>query len=149
MPSGREIVALDESRVKNIRYAFGEKPIANIPIKRPRETLFKVVSTNDARRIHSHQAFQSSNGPFGKGIYLYYTLTDALNNNKNGTTYLACDAMVSKFYYLRNGETLRSNNAHSGNDGLFIADHQNCKYYIFTNPRLISNIHFCGGKSWN
>lgn len=105
-----------------------------------------VAPKNDARNIHYKQSFKKSDGPFGKGIYLYDNITDAENNNKNGTTFLLCRALVDKVYEIKGNETLRSINPDAREYNVFIGKYKNCLYYLFTDHRKISDIHYCGGE---
>lgn len=149
MHSGRELVCLDENRIHNIKYVFGVRPNSFFYINRPRIVLFNAVSSKQAQNIHDNQSFKPIDGKFGKGIYLFYTITDALQQNPGAETYLACDARVSGIYKLRNGENLNSKNFKDKNFKCFMAKDDHQYYYIFTDPSLISSIHFCGGNPWN
>lgn len=148
MPTGREVVVLDENTIYNIKYAYGEKPKNFFHIKWPRITLFVYVTKNEARIIHRKQYIDKSNGPFGRAIYLYYTMDDAKKHNKNGTTFMTCDANIRHLYTMKNGETLKSKSVCRNGYKAFCGKLQGCYYYFFTNPRLITGIHHCGGATW-
>lgn len=147
--SGREIICLDENRIHNIKYVYGEKPNAFFFINRPRIVLFYATSSNQAEKIHGHQSFLPIEGKYGKGIYLYYTITDAVQNSDQSETFIACDAYVSHIYKLQNDEHVNSHHLQNQGYRSFVAQDDEMYYYIFTDPSLITNIHFCGGKPWN
>lgn len=149
MKTGREFICLDASRIHNIKYASGLKPNVNFKINWHRVTLFKYVSKIEAITIHGNQSFFKEFGPFGKGYYLFDSMSDAKNNNKKGETYLACDAEIKPTYILKRNQTLQSNNIYHKGYKCFIGTHNNCSYYIFTDLRMIKKIHYCGGKPWN
>lgn len=143
------IVCLDESRIKNIKYCIGEKPQVTCLINPERRSLFYTCSKNEAKEICNKQCFIKSDCPFGKGIVLYDNLANAFDNCKKKNIFLACDAYVKNSYELKNNETLNSIDLDIKKKfRVFIGKKHDCKYYIFTDNRLISAIHFCGGEDW-
>lgn len=151
-PTGREIVCLDPSRIHNIKYIYGQKPSKFFYIDRPRIVLFYVTNVNNAPEIHRSQQVPETVGPFGKGYYLYYTITDAkreCNENSDNLTFFACDAYLDSFYTLHNRETLGSKHICEKRYKSFHGYKNHIHYYIFKDPRLLDSFHFCGGKPWN
>ena len=62
---------------------------------------------------------------------------------------MGCDVKMNNVYELKNTETLQSCNAHDKHYKIVIGKNQNLFYYIIIDPRLISNVHYCGGAPWN
>lgn len=148
-PTGREVVCLDPTRIHNIKYIDGEKPSKFFFINRTRIVLFYVTDVSQAATVHDTQIIPKTDGPFGTGYYLYYTLADAKSLNRKANTFFACDANLYNFHELTEGETLGSSNIRRSHFRSFHACQNNIQYYIFTDKKLLKNFHFCGGKPWN
>ena len=148
-PTGREIVCLDPTRIHNIKYIYGEHPSKFFFIDRPRIVLFHVTHVSKASKVHDSQTIERTNGPFGNGFYLYYTLSDARKIDHNAKTYFACDAYLDRFHELTGNETLGSKSVRDGGFKSFHGRKNHIHYYIFSDRNLFKNFHFCGGKPWN
>lgn len=72
-------------------------------------------------------------------------MDDACKQNKKGKIFLVCDANVTNIYECGANEILGSNNEIIKNYKAFCQNYLNSMYYLFTDPRLISNIRYCGG----
>ena len=147
--SGREFVVFDANRIHNIKYIYGSIPHNFFPIKRKRIVLFYVTSSNEAHHISGSQIIPKKNGPFGNAIYLYYTITDAKQQCQISETILACEVHLYDFYELKKNETLNSKFVISKRFRSFTGVNNHVKLYIFTDPSLVFNVHYCGGKTWN
>ncbi|KAK8836816.1 hypothetical protein M9Y10_037339 [Tritrichomonas musculus] len=148
MPTGREIIVFDPNRVKNIKFIYGSRPRAVFQTDRERIVLFLVTDRNTAGQIVETQKVPKIDGPFGRGCYLFDSITDALAMNPNQETYLAADAYMVDFYNLQNGENTNSPNARNGHRS-FLGKHNGINHFILKNRRNVVNIHFCGGKPWS
>lgn len=149
LPTGREVICLDPSRIHNIKYALGQRPPSFFPIDRKRIVLFFVSSKQMAREAHDNQGFPKTNGKYGKGIYLYMSLGDALDDHPKSETYMACEANLNDFCKLRPGETLKTNKIkEKGYKSFITPPGHGTQCFIFKDPSLIFNIHFCGGQPW-
>ena len=149
MESGKEIVCFKESKIFNIKYAHGERPSKFFQIKHSRVILFCHLSKKNAEIAHSRQSFNKINSLFGYAVLLFDNIDDAQKENPNGETTMGCDVKMNNVYELKNAETLQSCNAHHKHYKIVIGKKQNHLYYMILDPRLISNVHYCGGKAWN
>ncbi|OHT02226.1 hypothetical protein TRFO_30742 [Tritrichomonas foetus] len=144
MPTGREFIVYDSNRVKNIKYAYGTRPQVVFTSARDRLVLFWVTNPQEASRIVRHQHIpMTSNGRFSDGFYMYDSVTDALQEHPQATTFLAADVHIKKRYNLSNRETITSLMRRRYKS--FSAQVNGFKYYIVVDPRQIVNIHFSGG----
>lgn len=150
LSTGREVICLDPSRIHNIKYALGKRPTEIFPIERNRIVLFFVASRKIAKEAHDNQKFMKTSGKYGKGIYLYNSIGDALSAHPNAETFIACEARLNNFYQLKNGENLQSQSVKGKGFKSFAAPKGDGKQlYIFKNGSNVFNIHFCGGEPWN
>lgn len=151
MPTGREVIVFDSSRVKNIKFIFGTRPQAVLSIDRVRITLFFVTDRNTASKISEGQKIPQINGPLGFGCYMYDTISDAIQANPNNTTcetYLAADVYMRDYYRLEDGQNVDDSRI-SRRSQSFTGVVNGTTLYVLKNPDLIERIHFCGGKPWN
>lgn len=142
--TGREYIVFDSERVKNIKYIYGERPSSYFapPIKR--YVLFWVADHLEAAQIVETQALPRYDGPFGKGYYLFDSITDAKAHLGNKETYLAADMKLVSYGELRPHQTLKSRSLPSHFQTL-LGQKNEIKFFIAKKPELIKNIHYCGG----
>lgn len=150
LPTGREFIVFDPSRIHNIKYVLGAKLQAFFKINSERITLFFTTSKAFAKSIVLKQRVPKTDGPFGHICYLYGTLKDALavQPPKFQKTYLAADVMIVDFYKLGNYENMHSKSIPS-NCQTMVGVYNGITFFMIRNRSLIKNIHFCGGKPWN
>lgn len=144
MKTGREFVVYDPDRVKNIKYMYGTRIEAQFREKRKRYVFFLATDHQTAAEIVQRQHIRmTEGGPFGDGFYMYDSLQDALQVQQ-GETYLAADCYMKSYYKLKNNEkiTSRLRTEHKSFKGKL----NGMCYYIFADPSLIRNIHYCGGR---
>lgn len=149
LPGGREIIIFDPDRVKNIKYAFGNRPNAIFTTNRNRICLFYATDTESAQNICQEQKIPRLNRPIGRGCYMFDSIADAIQinpENTNTETYLAADVFIKNIHRLANNETADSRA--SVNYNSFIGYENGISVYLLKDPRSIANIHFCGGQSW-
>ena len=144
---GREIVAFESSQVKNIKYCLGVRPDVSFRTKKKRLALFIVTNRNDASKIVSNQMVPKSQGPFGFANYFFDSITDALNVHAD-ETYLMADVKMIDFHLLKSGDKVDSKKMPAKYRS-FYGWIGNIQYFVIKDPKLISNIHFCGGQHWN
>lgn len=149
LKSGREFVIFDAKRIHNIKYIYGTIPRAFFRIERRRIVLFYITNVHEARQISNTRTIPKSNGPFGRAIYLYYTITDAKKRNHHFETILSCEVHLYDFHQLGCNENIHSKHIISRHYKSFIGIINNVPVYLFKDPSLVFNIHYCGGKPWN
>lgn len=148
MATGREFVIYDPDRVKNIKYMYGTRINAVFRSNRKRLVFFLATDHQTAKDIVEKQHVpMTSDGPFGDGFYMYDSLTDALQVTPNQETFLAADCYMVGYCKLHNNQRITSSLRSKFKS--FKGKLNGINYYIFADPKLICNIHYCGGKTWN
>lgn len=148
--SGREIIVFDSKRVRNIKYIYGTRPQSVFSMTSVKHVLFFVTSRYHAKQIHHKQKIPRIEGPFGVACYLYDSITDALaiQPAKFHETYLAADVDMINLYRIHNNETIYSRSIPPLCKTI-IGVKNGISYFIVLNRKLVTNIHYCGGKPWN
>lgn len=147
--NGREIVAYNSSQVKNIKYCYGpQRPQAVFRAKVPKLVLFLVTNKNEASQIVNSQNIKKTNGAFGRAVYLFDSITDALQIHQNEETFLACEVKMKDFFKLKKIVDVNSHKVPQ-NSKTFYGTVNNIQHFVIKDKRLIKNIHFCGGQNWN
>lgn len=146
MPSGREIVVFDPKRIHNIKFCCGTvRPQAIFRTKKPRLTLFFATSSLIASQIVQTQTIPKINGTFGNACYLYDSITDAILITPVHETYLACFVKLKNYCKLKKqidiAKLPHKYETFKGTIGIV-----SC--FIIKNQKLITKIHYCGGKTW-
>lgn len=149
--SGREILAFNPSQVTNIKYIFGPRPNAQFVPKDHHNIFFIVTSRDKAKKIVEDQKIEPRNGYYGRGIYMYDSITDALDLNHNGEneTALAANVYLAKRYVLKSKVDINHCQDIPKDRKTFIGEINGIKMFVFKDPSLIKHIHYIGGQPWN
>lgn len=156
MRTGDEVVIFNQEQVKNIKFIkFGtdgqnERPIDDnwnldtiLQTRENKITLFYVTNLQQALTIENSQTIPKEEGQFGNGIYLFNTVEDAINQHPDSNTFITVYADMTNYYKLNPDEKIDSPNVPNETKS-FYTEENAIKYFIFTDPSLLSSIHICG-----